>query len=332
MIDFQMLIIVPVIVGVVIFLIPESIKMMKAYIALLVSAYAAYLSVLVFNLPSNTVANLGSLKWLYLPGMERFLELKVDGLSKLIVLFIGLFGFLYALYSLSYTAKRNARPDGVELMPAPATKSAPAHIPDNYYSYYLITLGASFGVALTDNLLLFVFLWGLLGLTLFKLIKGHTEESSLTAKKALVLIGASDSILILGIGLLYNSSHTLKISDIALSTNTTIASIAFLSLLIACLTKAGAFPFHTWIPEFTRDAPASISAYLPASLDKLLGIYFLGRLCMNMFVLTSWATLLLLVIGAVTIITAVMMALIQHNFKKLLGYHAISQVGYMITG
>ncbi|MBM4402904.1 MAG: hypothetical protein FJ042_00710 [Candidatus Cloacimonetes bacterium] len=247
------------------------------------------------------------------------MDLKVDGLSKLIVLFIGIFGFLYSLYSLSYNRRR-------------APNSEPNHIPGNYHTYYLITLGASFGVALTDNLLLFVFLWGLLGLTLYKLIKGHNEESSAAAKKTLVLIGASDSVLILGIGLLYICSHTFKISDIHLGTTTTLSTVAFLSLLIACMTKAGAFPFHTWIPDYTKDAPASISAYLPASLDKLLGIYFLARMCMSTFILSGWVTLLLLIIGALTIITSVLMALVQHNYKRLLGYCAVSQVGYMITG
>jgi formate hydrogenlyase subunit 3/multisubunit Na+/H+ antiporter MnhD subunit len=48
--------------------------------------------------------------------------------------------------------------------------------------------------------------------------------------------------------------------------------------------------------------------------------------------MNDWITLTLLIIGAVTIITAVMMALVQHNYKRLLGYHAVSQVGYMIIG
>jgi formate hydrogenlyase subunit 3/multisubunit Na+/H+ antiporter MnhD subunit len=71
---------------------------------------------------------------------------------------------------------------------------------------------------------------------------------------------------------------------------------------------------------------------LPASLDKLLGIYFLARICNDMFVLNQWLTLTLIIIGVLTIIIGVLMALIQHNYKRLLGYHAVSQVGYMITG
>ncbi|OPX25623.1 MAG: hypothetical protein B1H06_07170, partial [Candidatus Cloacimonas sp. 4484_143] len=246
------------------------------------------------------------------PPAGNFFALNIDGLSKLIVLFVGFFGFMYALYSLSYVTKEK------RLI--------------SYYSYFLITLGASFGAALSDNMILFVFFWGLLGLTLYKLIKGYDEASSSAAKKTLVLIGASDSILILGIGLLFKLSGSYHMSEINLTTTSAWANGAFICLLIASFTKAGALPFHTWVPDYVEKAPASTSALLPASLDKLLGIYFLARIIINLFTLTSWATLMLLIVGGITIIAAVMMALVQHNFKKLLGYHAVSQVGYMITG
>ncbi|MDP2173021.1 MAG: proton-conducting transporter membrane subunit [Candidatus Cloacimonadaceae bacterium] len=321
MMDFQLLIMMPIAIGVAILIIPESLKIIKGLVALIVSAATLYLAVSIFRLPAGDAAGLFSMQSILLPALDKYFVLNVDGLSKLIVLFIGVFGFLYALYSISYLNKSSVSPN-----------TGQTRVPSNYYSYYLITLGASFGVALADNLLLFVTLWGLLGLTLYKLIKGHNEESSATAKKTLVLIGASDSILIMGIGLLFIRSGSFNMSEISLVTNTAITNIAFLSLLIASFTKAGVFPLHTWIPDYAKDAPASSAAFLPASLDKLLGIYFLARICGDLFRLTSWATLLLLVIGSVTIIAAVMMALVQHNYKRLLGYHAVSQVGYMVTG
>jgi NADH-quinone oxidoreductase subunit L len=75
-------------------------------------------------------------------------------------------------------------------------------------------------------------------------------------------------------------------------------------------------------------------ALVPAALEKLLGIYFLARISLDLFQLTpgSWVSVVLMVIGSVTILLAVMMALIQKDYKRLLSYHAISQVGYMILG
>ena len=185
---------------------------------------------------------------------------------------------------------------------------------------------------LADNLIMFVIFWGILAITCYKLIKGHDEESSATAKKTLVIIGASDGIMLLGIGIIWKITGTINMSELSIGTTDAIRNIAFITLLIASFTKAGAIPFHTWIPDYVKKAPASSSAYLPASLDKLLGIYFLARICNDVFILNQWLRLVIIIIGVSTIIIAVMMALIQHNYKKLLGYHAVSQVGYMVTG
>jgi formate hydrogenlyase subunit 3/multisubunit Na+/H+ antiporter MnhD subunit len=241
----------------------------------------------------------------------RYLTFNIDSLSRLIILLISLFTFLILVYSLVYIKAGRIK---------------------NYYSYFLITLGCSYGAVLSDNLLLFLFFWGLLGITLYKLIKGDDEESSATAKKTLILIGASDSIMIIGIAVIWKISGTLSMDKISLATTNALTVAAFLSLLTGCFTKAGAFPFHTWVPDYARCAPASSTAYLPASLDKLIGIYFLARICNGMLILNEWLTFLLLSIGVISIITAVMMALVQHNYKRLLGFHAVSQVGYMILG
>ena len=146
------------------------------------------------------------------------------------------------------------------------------------------------------------------------------------------MIGASDSVMIFGIGLVWILSGTFTLSKISIQTRDTLQVIAFIALLIGSLTKSGVFPLHTWVPDYAEKAPASSTAVLPASLDKLLGIYFLARITMSLFTLNPWLRLTLLIIGGITTITAVLMALMQHNYKKLLGYHAVSQVGYMVTG
>ncbi len=70
-------------------------------------------------------------------------------------------------------------------------------------------------------------------------------------------------------------------------------------------------PFHTWVPDTAEDAPTPVTAYLPASLDKLLGIYLLARISMDMFQMNFAMNTVLMVVGSFTIIAAVMMALVQ---------------------
>jgi len=317
--DFIAIIILPILAGLLLFIIPEKLRKAKGFIALIVSAITIYLAFILYNIDSQVtyLSEIINNKGLPVFGTEilkdagRYIVFNNDNLSKLIILFISLFAFLILMYSVVYVKEGRVK---------------------NYYPYFLITLGCSYGAVLSDNLLLFLLFWGILGITLYKLIQGNNEESSATAKKTLILIGASDSIMIIGIAILWKITGSLSMSEIHVPATNALSVTAFLSLLIGSFTKAGAFPFHTWVPDYAEDAPASSSAYMPASLDKLLGIYFLARIVNGMFIPGEWMTLLLLSIGVITIITAVMMALVQHNYKKLLGYHAVSQVGYMIVG
>jgi formate hydrogenlyase subunit 3/multisubunit Na+/H+ antiporter MnhD subunit len=309
----------PVLSGLLLFLVPEKFRTFKGLVALLASIITGYQTVVIFSsgdqiLYMNEIfagSGLSVFGIDLLNDAGRYLSFNCDNLSKLIVLFISLFTVLILVYSLVYIKAGKV---------------------GNFYPWFLITLGCSYGAVLSDNLLLFLVFWGVLGMSLYKLIPGYDEESSAAAKKTLILIGASDSIMILGIAILWKITGSLSMGGISVPTTNALSIVAFLALLTGSFTKAGAFPFHTWVPDYAKSAPASSSAYLPASLDKLLGIYFLARITNSIFILNEWLTLLLLSIGVISIITAVMMALVQHNYKRLLGFHAVSQVGYMILG
>jgi formate hydrogenlyase subunit 3/multisubunit Na+/H+ antiporter MnhD subunit len=316
----SILILLPLIAGIVLFIVPEKFRIVKGVIALLISAivlfFAFQLHFSGFAIGQINIFELDILNRLNVSGIfsvvSDYTLLNIDNLARLITLLVCFFSFLILVYSIFYVTKEKAL--------------------KNYYPFVLLTLGVSVCTVLADNLILFIFCWGFLGLTLYKLIKGYDEESSAAAKKTFILIGASDGIMILGIGIIWKITGQLNISEITLGTTDAIRIVAFLALIIGSFTKAGAFPFHTWVPDYTKSAPASSSAYLPASLDKLLGIYFLSRICNDLFLLNDGIRLIMLIIGVLTIIIAVMMALMQHNYKRLLGYHAVSQVGYMVVG
>ena len=315
----QFMILLPVITGLLLLLVPDKYNRFKGIFALIISIITGYFTLSLFTsaiqmtmlneiLGKSCQAIFGSDLMKEAAG---FITFTIDNVSKLIIVFISLFAFLILLYSIAYIKTGRVK---------------------NYYPWFLITIGCSYGAVLSDNLLLFLTFWGILGITLYKLIPGHNEDSSATAKKTLILIGASDTIMIIGIALLWRLTGSFSMNSISLPTDNPLAVTAFLALLVGSFTKAGAFPFHTWVPDYAKDAPASSSALLPASLDKLLGIYFLARITNDIFVMGGWMRFILLTIGVLTIIIAVMMALVQHNYKRLLGFHAVSQVGYMVVG
>ena len=314
------MVVLPLAVGIFLMLIPDRFKWFKALSSLVITSFIFYFSILLFTnkgaqglikLTNSTGCHLDPQGSIY-EFISNYFVFRIDDLSKLIVLFIGLFTCLIIIYCLTFINRKKRF--------------------NNYYAYLMLTFGASNGAALTDNLMLFFTFWSFLGITLYKLVKGHTKESAQAAKKSLIMIGGSDALMLIGIGIIWQYHHTINISQLSIFTYNTLPVLAFLTLLIGSFTKAGAFPFHSWIPEFTQRAHAPSSAYLPASLDKLLGIYFMYRICNEVFILNQWLRLFILISGVATIIIGVMMALVQHNCKKLLGYHAVSQVGYMITG
>jgi formate hydrogenlyase subunit 3/multisubunit Na+/H+ antiporter MnhD subunit len=244
--------------------------------------------------------------------MDLFSLFRLDFLNSFVILAIAIFAVLVILYSLRFM---KARPRLFE-----------------YYLWIVITALAAVAAAASSNLIALLVFWGFLGLSLYILIGMGADKASPAAKKAFIIVGGSDALMLLGISLVYALSGTFNLNEIHLELNNYLAVSAFLCLAIASFAKAGLMPFHSWIPDCAEVAPIPVTAFLPASLDKLLGIYLLARLTLNLFVTTAAINIFLMLMGAFTIIAAVMMALVQHDMKRLLGYHAVSQVGYMVLG
>ena len=203
-----------------------------------------------------------------------------------------------------------------------------------YYGFILVTIGAAAGAFFSNDYFTLLSFWGALGATLYMLIGIGGPDAASAAKKTFIIVGGSDALMIFGIGAVWLMTRSLQIGIFAISVSGWLPAVGFLALLSGSLAKAGAMPFHSWIPDCAETAPIPVTAYLPASLDKLLGIYLLFRLCTEIYLVTpnSPASILLLAIGSFTIIAGVMAALVQHNIRKLLSFHAVSQVGYMVLG
>ncbi|HIE10300.1 MAG TPA: NADH-quinone oxidoreductase subunit L [Kiritimatiellae bacterium] len=244
------------------------------------------------------------------PGILHF---RADGLACLGSLLSAVFGVLISLYSLSYLKVR-----------ASGRK---------FFTYLLWTLGAAEGAFLADDLVLLLVFWGILGLTLYLMVGLAGPQAASAAKKTFIIVGATDSLLVMGVGIVWILTGSTRLSELqALNTAVIPLGVAFWTFVAAAFAKAGAFPLHTWLPEVGERALVPVTAYLPAALDKLLGIYLLARASIHIFALGLGERTGLMFLGAVTVIAAVMMALIQHDLRRLLAYHAVSQVGYMVLG
>ena len=96
--------------------------------------------------------------------------------------------------------------------------------------------------------------------------------------------------------------------------------------------KAALVPFHAWLPDAHPSAPAPISAMLSGVLIKALGVYSLARIIFNVFGVSVPVGWVLITLGVLSMVVGVFLAVGQWDFKRLLAYHSISQMGYVILG
>jgi len=301
-------IVLPAIVGLLVMLIPKPIKWLREFLSLATTGYLFYVGINLFGLKTKTAL----FPWAKIGPLELGLDLVLSQFTGFVTMFILLFGLATVLYSIGYFRKEGANP--------------------RYYGFVLWTISAAVGVVLSDNLLMLLIFWEVATVLLYLLVNlGKNDERS-AAAKSFAILGFSDAVLTFGIIIVGVAFGTLSIAKLSVIVNDFVSGAAFLMLFVGAIAKSGAMPLHSWLPSIAESAPTPVMSFLPASLDKLLGIYFLARLVLHMFRMDNVMNLVMMIIGAVTIIFAVMMALVQHDLKKLLSYHAVSQVGYMVLG
>jgi len=300
-------ILLPAVLAVVLLILPRKLRLLRDALAVAGAGAILYYAFVFFSVKDLRF----TAPWL---GMGVEFDLRLYHFSSFILLALAGFLLLIAIYT---TVKMKDAPRGREFM-----------------AYVFLTAAFANGAALANNFVPLVFFWEGLLVTLYGMITiGGRPTSGRTAVKALLISGFCDFSMILGVGLLWSVAGTATMSEISVEP-TGLAAVAFVLMMIGAAGKAGAMPFHTWIPDAAVDAPVTFMAFLPAAFEKLLGIYLLARISLDLFKIRSGSglSILLMIVGAVTIVLAVLMALVQKDLKRLLSYHAISQVGYMILG
>ena len=307
-------VLLPLIAGFIMLFLPSKLTVLFRAVTLIVSIAAFILAIVIFTSGESQFS--WSILTLAEGEFNLSLLLKVTSLGKFILLFAMGFGFLITLYSLkSRSAADEKRNSNI------------------FYASILLTIGGSAGILLSNHLLFLLIFWEIVTASLYLLITTGGKSSNFAATKSFAMIGASDAAFLIGLLIAWSLQKTFVISDMHLAADSTLSVIAFLLLMTAAITKAGAMPLHTWLPASGEYASAPVMALLPAAIDKLLGIYLLVIVVREFFNLTPGIlSLAMSIIGAATIIIAVMVAMVQHNLKRLLSYHAISQVGYMVLG
>jgi multicomponent Na+:H+ antiporter subunit D len=239
----------------------------------------------------------------------------MDGFTVIVLCIINIIGFLSAVYSISYIKRYTA---------------------ENYfYSLFCLMVAGMNGVVLSGDLFnIFVFL-EISVISAYALVAFGVEKNELEASfKYQVLGGIASFLILFGIGFIYWKTKTLNIADIkqAFTSGYDKTFYIFVQILILCGfgLKAAIIPFHAWLPDAHSSAPSPISAMLSGVLIKAVGIYVIIRLFFNMFVITEGIAMLITTLGTLSMVIGVFLAIGQWDIKRLLAYHSISQMGYVV--
>lgn len=275
---------------------------------------AVVVGYLLFSLPAihtNGVIS-ASLRWV--PSLEVDLSFRLDGLSFLFSLLIAGIGLLVVLYASHYL-------EGHAQL-------------GRFYAYLMLFMVAMLGVAWSDHLLgLFVF-WELTSISSYLLIGfDHEEEKSRKAAlQALLVTGGGGLALLAGLVLLGLSGGSFTLSTLNLRGEMLRVSptypVAVGLILLGALTKSAQFPFHFWLPG-AMAAPTPVSAYLHSATMVKAGVYLLARLNPALGGTPLWATLLTC-FGLITLFGGALLALPQHDLKRLLAYTTVAALGGMV--
>ena len=244
--------------------------------------------------------------------------LSLDGLTALMLVTVNLVAFLVAVYARGYMERYTSK--------------------RLFYGLFLLMLAGMNGVVLTGDMFnLFVFL-EIASVASYALVAFGTGRQELEAAFKYGVMGTIASLFVLlGVILLYARTSTLNMADMAASLSGGGGSLVpvVTGLFIAGFgLKAALVPFHAWLPDAHPSAPAPISAMLSGVLIKSLGVYALIRVLYNVLgvAVAGEAFTPLIVLGTLSMMVGVVLALGQWDMKRLLAYHSISQIGYVVLG
>lgn len=210
-----------------------------------------------------------------------------------------------------------------------------------FWTLYMLISTGLMGISVTGDLFN-MFVWiEISAIASYALVSFGIEAEELEAAfKYMVMGEIAGMTLLLVIALIYAKTSTLNLADIALSLQSIKGSAFYWSilslLLFAFSVKAALVPFHFWLPDAHPAAPAPISSLLSGVFIKVLGVYTSARFIFNIFGLSRenapFFFNILIGLGLLSIIFAGVTALNQNDYKRLLGYSTVSQVGYIMLG
>jgi NADH-quinone oxidoreductase subunit L len=253
--------------------------------------------------------------WLQSGSFKAGFEVIVDPLSTMMMLIVTGVGGLIVLYSVGYM-------DGDDEE-------------RRYFAYMSLFVFSMLMLVQGGNLLLLLVGWGLVGLSSYLLIGFWHERPSAVAaaKKAFVMNAFGDATMALALFILIAHSNSLAFAtsfETSAHLSSTAVNFVALGLLGGAVAKSAQIPLQTWLPD-AMEGPTPVSALIHAATMVTAGVYLIAR-THPIFEQARTVELIAAGTGALTLLVAGLIALVQTDIKRVIAYSTMSQIGYMFVG
>ena len=254
--------------------------------------------------------------WMAVGNFTPSITLYLDPLSLVMIGVITGVGFLIHLFATGYMWKDHEEPEGYS----------------RFFAYMNLFVFAMLMLVLGDNLLVLFLGWEGVGLCSYLLIGFYHRdpENGYAARKAFVVTRVGDTLMAIGLFLLFRELGTLDIQTAlgdAGQLDAGMATAIGLLLLGGAVGKSAQVPLQTWLPD-AMAGPTPVSALIHAATMVTAGVYLIARM-KGVYDLAPMAQFAVAIVGLVTLLISSFTALTQTDIKRILAYSTMSQIGYM---
>jgi NADH-quinone oxidoreductase subunit L len=255
-------------------------------------------------------------EWFSLGTSKINIGIGLDNIAAIMLIVVILISFLVHLFSTVYMEGDRRYP--------------------KFFAYLGLFTFSMLGIVIANNFLLMYIFWELVGISSYLLIGFWYEKDSASnaSKKAFITNRIGDLGFFIGIMILFFTYGSFMFDDVfaGISSgkmpfdNPTLLTIAGICIFMGAIGKSAQFPLHVWLPD-AMEGPTPVSALIHAATMVAAGVYLVAKVFV-MF--TADALTFIAVIGTITAFISATIAITQNDFKKVLAYSTVSQLGFMI--
>ncbi|MBU1009198.1 MAG: NADH-quinone oxidoreductase subunit L [Bacteroidetes bacterium] len=255
-------------------------------------------------------------EWISLGPIKVVIGYGIDNIAAMMLIVVTLISFLVHLFSTEYMSDDRRYP--------------------KFYAYLGLFTFSMLGIVIANNFLLMYMFWELVGISSYLLIGFWYEKNSASnaGKKAFITNRIGDLGFFTGIMILYMTYGTFMFDEVFAGISSgvmpfnspTFLTLAGIGIFLGAMGKSAQWPLHVWLPD-AMEGPTPVSALIHAATMVAAGVYLVAKV-FAMF--TADALTFIAAIGTITAFVSATIAITQVDFKKVLAYSTVSQLGFMI--